>query len=337
MIFRFGRDPVCLAACGLYALNRWLLLPLFPGVPFLHSHFNDTLLVPAALPWVLFIQNRLGWRGYDLPTWGEIGAHWAIWSVICELVAPLLFKRATGDVTDVLAYGLGALIAGCVWQTRGWLEGKRGFDRLAPFYGVMENLVAGGILMRARMAHLDAIPDGSRLLLAGEGHGRFLSALVRQRPSLAITCADMSGAMLERSREMLRRSRADRHAVEFIECDLRAFRLHRDTYDVIVTHFFLDCFEGEELRRVVENLADAAKADARWLLADFQIPDRGVLRLRARAVVWLMYRFFRCATHLSARQLEPPGGLLEALGFQVLEKECWNAGLIYSEHRKRTQ
>ncbi len=47
---RFGylRDPLFLIAVAGYVLNRWLLKPLVPS-PFLHGHFNDLLLIPAAL------------------------------------------------------------------------------------------------------------------------------------------------------------------------------------------------------------------------------------------------------------------------------------------------
>lgn len=50
------------------------------------------------------------------------------------------------------------------------------FDRLAPFYRAMETLAAGGKLQRCRLAFLGEIPIPRRVLLAGEGHGRFLVA-----------------------------------------------------------------------------------------------------------------------------------------------------------------
>lgn len=117
--FGYWRDPLCLLACGLYVLNRcWLRSRL--GGDFLAFHFNDLLLVPAALPLVLWVQRRLGLRADDArPRWGEIAIHAGVWSVACEVVMPHVLARATGDWRDVVAYAAGALGAGAWWQLEG--------------------------------------------------------------------------------------------------------------------------------------------------------------------------------------------------------------------------
>lgn len=116
--FRYALDPLCLAACTGYAANRWLVPAAWKG-PFLTGHFSDLLLIPAALPGVLWLQRRLGWRTADAPPgWPEIGLHLAAWSVAAELLAPHLFARATGDWWDVAAYAGGAAIAGLWWNRR---------------------------------------------------------------------------------------------------------------------------------------------------------------------------------------------------------------------------
>lgn len=84
---------------------------------FWHDQFTDLLLVPAALPVVLWLQRRLGLRAHDArPTWREIGLHLAVWSVAAELIAPRLFHAATGDWKDVAAYAAGAVLAGGWWH-----------------------------------------------------------------------------------------------------------------------------------------------------------------------------------------------------------------------------
>jgi hypothetical protein len=114
--FGYGRDPLCLAACALYALNRfWLRAHI--GGPFLTGYFNDLLLIPAALPLLLWAQRRLGVRETDAqPRWTEIGLHLAVWAFIAEVIMPRLSAHATGDWRDVVAYGVGAVAAGCWWQ-----------------------------------------------------------------------------------------------------------------------------------------------------------------------------------------------------------------------------
>lgn len=114
--FGYARDRLCLAACAGYACNRWLLPLAWKGW-FLHGYFSDVLLIPAALPLVLWVQRRLGLRPADTrPAWREILLHLAVWAVTAELIAPHLFARATGDAWDVAAYTGGALLSGLLWQ-----------------------------------------------------------------------------------------------------------------------------------------------------------------------------------------------------------------------------
>lgn len=114
--FAYAFDPLCLTACALYALNRFYL-HAHTHSAFLHSYFNDLLLIPAALPLALWVQRRFHLRRDDAsPRWTEIGLHLAVWSIAAEVIAPLIFSRATGDTRDLLAYTAGALLAGCWWQ-----------------------------------------------------------------------------------------------------------------------------------------------------------------------------------------------------------------------------
>jgi hypothetical protein len=113
--FRYGLDPLCATACALYALNRWFLKPHTHSA-FLRFHFNDLLLIPAALPLVLWLQRRLGLRTHDVPPDGrEIALHFAVWTVMAEVIAPRL-THVTADWRDIIAYATGALIAWFVWR-----------------------------------------------------------------------------------------------------------------------------------------------------------------------------------------------------------------------------
>ena len=116
---RFGylRDRLFLVATTSYGLNCLLLKPLLP-TPFLHGQFNDLLLIPAALPVVLWLQRVVGLRTHDrAPSWSEMLLHLAVWSLICEFVGPLWLHHGTADVWDVVAYATGGVVA-CLWWNR---------------------------------------------------------------------------------------------------------------------------------------------------------------------------------------------------------------------------
>ncbi len=120
--FRYALDPLCLSVCFLYAFNRWLIKPIYAG-SLLQGYFNDLLLIPAALPLVLWLQRRIGLRNHDrAPTRTEIFGHLLVWSIVSELAAPGIFPWATSDAFDVLAYSVGALAATVWWNYPSFAE-----------------------------------------------------------------------------------------------------------------------------------------------------------------------------------------------------------------------
>ncbi|MGP8201851.1 MAG: class I SAM-dependent methyltransferase [Limisphaerales bacterium] len=331
--FRYVFDPLCLLCCLLYAANRWLIKP-HCHIVFFHSWFNDTLLIPCALPPVLLLQRWLGLRTHDQPpTAGEVIAHVVGWSILFEVIGPHILPT-TGDPWDAVAYAVGGAISFCWWR---WSHGRddaerpANFDRLAPHYGWMEWVLAGSKLQRCRAAFLEAPPAPRRALIVGPGRGRFVVELLRLHPDLRCTCIDSSRRMLEATRRRLAAHGLDAGRVEFVHADILQWQPPRAAYDLIVTHFVLDCFRPEQLARVLPSLAQAAAPDARWLLADFREPAAGPARWRARAILELMYLFFRWAAALPAAELTPPDSLLAQCGFKLCERRTFEWGLLHSD------
>lgn len=206
------------------------------------------------------------------------------------------------------------------------------FDRLAPFYRTMEWIAAGGKLHRCRMRFLGEIPTPRRILLAGEGHGRFLPECVRHFPHARILVIDSSAKMLE----IARRKVTSDH-VEFLHGDLRDCVGPAGAFDLIVTHFVLDCFDAKDLAALVQKLATMATPQADWLIADFEIPEKGPARWRSQAIIGLLYRFFQIVARLEAKSLVPPGPHLTAAGFQLHQRKSYDWGLLKSEWWRRAK
>jgi hypothetical protein len=109
----------CLIRCAcrlvLYAVNRWLIKPSV--LPFVHQHFNDLLLIPAALP------IAPGFRdGLTASTIVRQAPIWLIvWSVIVEFLIPSLPGRSAN--ARVLAYRRGAA-AGVWWNRKSFFGGS---------------------------------------------------------------------------------------------------------------------------------------------------------------------------------------------------------------------
>ncbi|MGD7652336.1 MAG: class I SAM-dependent methyltransferase [Verrucomicrobiales bacterium] len=199
-------------------------------------------------------------------------------------------------------------------------------DHLAPFYQVLETLAFGPLLQRCRLAHLDQIPAPQHILLAGEGHGRSLRACAKRFPDARITVIDSSARMLEIAR---RKSPAEH--ITFLHTDLLAWQAPARHFDLIVTHFILDCLDESELPEVIETLARSAAPDAHWLIADFEIPESGPAKLAARTLLKTLYLFFKLTTRLRAGSLVPPDPHLRTNGFTLKSRQTHAANILKAE------
>lgn len=195
----------------------------------------------------------------------------------------------------------------------------------------MEFVFAGNKLQRCRIALLNRVTGAQNILIAGEGNGRFLVECRHRFPVARITVVDASACMLKAAHNRLAAAGTDADSVEFVHSNILTWTPKVREYDLVVTHFFLDCFPAGELARVVDTLARSASRTAAWLLADFQIPARGLRRYRAMAIHSLMYAFFRMATRLPARALVSPDGFLKTHGFVLREKQTSEWGLLRSD------
>lgn len=209
------------------------------------------------------------------------------------------------------------------------------FDLLAPHYRWMEALCAGGQLQRCRTSLLPVIHTPQRVLIYGEGNGRFLTELCRRFPAAEITVVEASSVMISLARARLQRAGLAAARVDFIHADALTWQPPAAAHDLIVTCFFLDCFRADQLRSLVPLIAAAATPHAQWLHADFQISPSGLRRFCSRIIIAFLYAFFRRATKLAAHELVDVSPHLTAAGFSRFESREFVLGLLFCERWQR--
>lgn len=211
------------------------------------------------------------------------------------------------------------------------------FDRIAPVYRLMEFVLAGNKLHRCRTAWLDVVPHPESVLLLGEGHGRALVECCRRFEKTPITYIDSSRQMIHQARAALLRERLDVRNVQFIHADVFEWlENNQTTYTHIITNFFLDCFTPVQIDQLIKLISRHTRMDTHWLLADFNLPEAGWMRLRSRLILGGMYLFFKYATRLPATSLTPIDGMLQRSGFQLQQRREYEWGLLRSDWWQRT-
>ena len=205
------------------------------------------------------------------------------------------------------------------------------FDLVAPHYRLLETIAFGNALQTARTYWIEQIPRPRRALVVGEGNGRFLCELLRAHPKIDIDCIDASRVMLALARARVRQLRPESLAsVRFIHLDVLTWS-PLNSYDLLVTHFFLDCFPPDQVGAIVAKLARAARPAAIWLIADFCIPHRRFARIHAKFWVRMMYAFFRVFAGIPAKELVDPTPYLQCNGFVRSSRRLSRGGMLRSD------
>lgn len=202
------------------------------------------------------------------------------------------------------------------------------FGALARVYRWMEVFTFGPYLARCRKAFLHNLSDCRRALVLGDGDGRFSAALLTANPAIEVDAVDASPAMLD---ALLRRAGHNANRVHAHCADARAWQPGDSPYDLIATHFFLDCLTTTEVRSLAEKLRGVLSDSGVWVISEFAVPEGWYGRLLARPLIWLLYRAFGLLTGLSVRSLPDHTTALRAAGFILKCRRSLLFGILASE------
>ncbi len=206
---------------------------------------------------------------------------------------------------------------------------KLNFDRLAHPYRRLEYATFGHALERCRFHFLPALTSSQRALVLGDGDGRFLTRLLQANPYLYADVVDISPAMLRAVKTRL--SVEDLHRVTLHQADAREFMPDGTDYDLVVTHFFFDCFFEQELALLIERIAPHLKPGALWVVSEFAEAHGMIAKSAGRLAVSGLYHAFGLLTGLQVRSLPDHGAILNACGLRLAAERQWLRGLLVSQ------
>jgi SAM-dependent methyltransferase len=216
------------------------------------------------------------------------------------------------------------------------------FDPIARPYRWLEYLSFGPLLERCRFRCLERLADRRQALILGDGDGRFTARLMATNREIEAVAVDSSGAMLALLRRRVARlgdeatERLRTWQGDALEFDPRLLA-KKPSYDLLCTHFFLDCLSGEEVRALIGRLQPHLAPNAIWLVSEFAIPESQPVGFAARLLIASLYFAFGLIAGLRARRLPDYATALRAAGFELGERKPYLRGILVSELWKRVR
>jgi ubiquinone/menaquinone biosynthesis C-methylase UbiE len=206
-------------------------------------------------------------------------------------------------------------------------------DRLAPYYHLLETIAFGPTFQNARCAFLPEVASARHALLCGDGDGRFLARLLQTNPQVTVDFVDLSARMIQLAQQRaaaLGPTHLER--VQFFRQDVTEFvPPSSGTYDLVATHFFLDCFAQEEISQIVSRIVRWAAPQAKWLVSDVRhAPNCTISRIWTSAAIRALYAVFNRTTGLDLTQLPRYTEALTATGCKLQQEKITVGGLLYS-------
>ena len=202
------------------------------------------------------------------------------------------------------------------------------FDRIARPYRWLEYCSFGPMLERCRFHRVPQLTAARQALVLGDGDGRFLARLLRDNPYLKAHAVDQSFAMQSLLLARVAAAGAtDRVTTQ--QADARTFQ-PQGAYDLVTTHFFLDCFTEEELQVILVKIRPHMSQDAIWVVSEFSIPA-GLAGYPAKLIVTMLYAAFRFTTGLKVRSLPKYADVFTERGLVLYERKTFLAGLLVSD------
>jgi ubiquinone/menaquinone biosynthesis C-methylase UbiE len=208
------------------------------------------------------------------------------------------------------------------------------FDSIARPYRWLEYLTLGRSLENTRNHHLPQLlahhQARRRALVLGDGDGRFLSQLLATNPHLHADAVDTSAAMLQLLRQRCEAATPDtKTRLRTHQASALTFPLE-NSYDLIATHFFLDCLTQPELNTLIHRIEKNIAPGALWVISDFRIPP-GPMHLPAKLLVRSLYLAFRILTGLRTTCLPDYATPLTQAGFVQISHQHRLAGILTTE------
>ncbi|MBD8488433.1 class I SAM-dependent methyltransferase [Echinicola sp. CAU 1574] len=199
---------------------------------------------------------------------------------------------------------------------------KNLYDKVVFFYDQLAVLVLGKGYRESKLAFLDHINNGDKVLIVGGGTGSNLSYIRSMVGGNGEIC------FVEASEKMIEKAKKNTKAVgqgniEFIhQSDFQDLPLKK--FDVIITQYLLDILPEKELDNLFGELQKRLAQSAKWIFTDF------FNRSDRRWIQFVMIQFFRIITKNPRNDLPNYKFFFDKYGWYISDSKNYKGDWIRS-------
>ena len=169
-----------------------------------------------------------------------------------------------------------------------------------------------------------------KVLLLGEGRGKFLQYLLKENKTCEITIIESSKKMAQLIYNLI--PRRDRFRVEIKNIAIEYFKSDR-RFDLICSFFFWDCFSEYQLNRHIPSMLKLLCYKGYWHNADFVDHSKISCYQTFKNFIFLrlLYLFFWHTTGLDVKSVFPVRSLILKSNMRLIQSVESNSKLLKSD------
>lgn len=196
------------------------------------------------------------------------------------------------------------------------------YSAVAKVYRIIEYVAFGVLLQRVREWCLDFSECAGKVLIVGDGDGRFLEALLEKYPNVEVDYLEPSAGMMEQARARV----GNEYSVNWISEELEEWG-GASEYDMVVAHYVLNAMEPSFREGFQRALVRQTKVGGLVAVSDFSAPSTWV----DSVLHCLMQCFFKLAIGQPCWSTERDDSAFRLSDCTLVQEKLWRGGWLYSQ------
>lgn len=205
------------------------------------------------------------------------------------------------------------------------------YNKMAPFYNKITNIISEGGNIRSQRYFLQFIKEQYRVLNVGCGSVQFNIDIAQS--SNKVTAVDIAPKMIDIAKCCISANHLNER-VNFVCSDIMDYK-SEEKYDAVFANFMLNTFEWNYSKKVLNYLCSFVKKDGILCIADEHIADKKLQRLSQKifrpSVSWIHHIWAGHPLH----EIYDYCPVLEEIGFKRIHFKVDKSGIICSSVYKK--